>query len=256
MSDRPPDEPKPKSNWQKLVILTVVIAIAAGLLYSFGDSLNLESLASREEQLRSVKATHPVLFFAAAFVIYVMVTGLSLPGAAVLTLLYGWLFGFVVGLILVSFASTTGATMAFLLSRYLLGDWVQSRFGDRLGSFNENLRREGAYYLFTLRLIPVVPFFVINLVMGLTPIKTRTFWWVSQVGMLAGTAVYVYAGSTFPTLEALSERGAAGILSPGLLTAFILLGLFPLVVKKLFRRQSRRRVPVEHPGDRSVPPQP
>ena len=171
-----------------------------------------------------------------AFGIYTLVTGFSLPGAAIMTLALGWFFGFGRAFVLVSFASTAGATLAFLISRFLLREWVQTRFRDRLTGFNDALQREGAFYLFTLRLIPVVPFFVINLVMGLTPLPVRTFWWVSQVGMLPGTAVFVYAGSQFPSLQMLAEKGAKGILSPQLILAFVILGLFPLVVKKVMNR--------------------
>jgi len=152
-----------------------------------------------------------------------------------LSLVYGWYFGFVPALVLVSFASTAGATVAFLTSRYLLRDSVHSKFGARLNSFNAHLEAEGAFYLFTLRLIPLVPFFVINLVMGLTPVKARTYWWVSQLGMLPGTAVYVYAGSRVPNLIELAEKGAAAVFSASQLLqlgiAFGLLGLFPLCVK-------------------------
>ena len=136
-------------------------------------------------------------------------------------------------MVVVSFASTAGATMAFVLSRYFLRETIQSRFADKLTSFNESLKREGAFYLFTLRLIPAVPFFVINVVMGLTPLKTSTYWWVSQIGMLPGTAVYVYAGSQFPDLQTLAEKGGSGILTPQLVLAFVLLGAFPIVVKKV-----------------------
>jgi len=136
---------------------------------------------------------------------------------------------------LVSFASTAGATVAFLLSRYLFRDALQSRFGDRLAGFNAALESEGAFYLFTLRLIPAVPFFVINVVMGLTPLKTRTFWWVSQLGMLPGTVVYVSAGASVPSLQVLAERGVGGVLSPQLFAAFIALGLFPLIVKSVMK---------------------
>ena len=155
-----------------------------------------------------------------------------------MTLVIGWYFGFARGLILVSFASTAGATLAFLLSRYFLRDTIQNKFGDKLASFNESLKREGAFYLFSLRLIPAVPFFVINVVMGLTPVKTPTFWWVSQLGMLPGTAVFVYAGSQFPDLKTLAEKGPGGILTPQLIAAFVVLGLFPLVVKKLMAKLS------------------
>jgi uncharacterized membrane protein YdjX (TVP38/TMEM64 family) len=162
-----------------------------------------------------------------------------------LTLLFGWYFGFWRGLVLVSFASTAGATVAFFLSRYFFRDTIQKRFGDRLTAFNKALEREGAFYLFTLRLIPAIPFFVINVVMGLTPIRPRTYWWVSQVGMLPGTAVFVYAGSTVPNLTTLAEKGVGGILSPQLIVAFVLLGIFPLIVKKVMQRLSRGEIQEE-----------
>lgn len=222
----------------------VVFAIAAGLAVfgyiQFGDALTLERLAGHEARLREFQQENPIAVYGLALLVYVSVTGLSLPGATVLTLAYAWYFGFARGLILVSFASTSGATLAFLLSRYLLRDSLQSRFGERLASFNDNLRREGAFYLFSLRLIPVAPFFVINAVMGLTHLRTSTFWWVSQVGMFPGTVVFVYTGSTFPNLASLAERGASGILSVELLIAFVILGLFPITIKKLMARFGSR----------------
>ncbi len=232
-------ESEPKSKVAFIVKIVVLLTIGAGLAYlywNYGDSLKLKNLASKESDIRQYQANHPVLVYGAAFLIYVAVTGLSLPGAAVMTLVFGWYFGFVRGLILVSFASTAGATMAFLLSRYLLRNSIQSRFGDRLTAFNESLEREGAFYLFTLRLIPAVPFFVINVVMGLTPLTTSRFWWVSQLGMLPGTAVYVYAGSQFPDLQTLAEKGGKGILTPQLFAAFVVLGLFPIAIKKLMAK--------------------
>ena len=226
--------------WKKLLVLAVVLATVIVAYVQFGDLLTLESLAARESQLRQFQADNPVMVYGIAFVVYVGVTGLSLPGAAALTLLYGWYFGLLRGVVVVSFASTAGATLAFLLSRYLFGQAVQSRFGTRLSGFNEALRREGPFYLFTLRLIPVVPFFVINLVMGLTPIRALTFWWVSQLGMLAGTTVYVYAGSIVPSLQVLAEQGVQAVLTPGQLTqlvvAFALLGVFPLVVRLIVKK--------------------
>lgn len=218
------------------IALFVVVAGVIGVAYTqFGDALSLSSLAKQEVQLRELQQQHPVLVYGGAFLAYVVVTGLSLPGAAVLTLVFGWYFGFRDGLILVSFASTAGATLAFLLSRFLFRDAIQSKFGKRLESFNESLEREGPFFLFTLRLIPAVPFFVINAVMGLTPIKTRTFWWVSQLGMLAGTAVFVYAGSSVPNLQALADDGINAVFNPTqmaqIIGAFVLLGIFPLVVR-------------------------
>ena len=218
--------------WKKLLIVAVVVSAGSIGYFQFRDTLTLPHLAAREAELRSLQQDHALLVYGAAFLIYVAVTGLSLPGAAVLTLACGWFFGFWRGMLLVSFASTTGATIAFLMSRFLLRDSIQQRFGDRLATFNQALEREGAFYLFILRLIPAVPFFVINMVMGLTPIRTRTYWWVSQIGMLPGTAVYVYAGSSVPNLATIAEKGAQGILTPQLFVAFALLGVVPLVIKR------------------------
>ena len=222
--------------WTKLLVLVVIMAAAVIGYTQFRDSLTLQHLAARESELRSLQQDHAILVYGAAILIYVAVTGLSLPGATALTLTCGWFFGFWRGVLIVSFASTTGATVAFLVSRFLLRDSIQRKFGDRLTTFNQALEREGAFYLFILRLIPAVPFFVINVVMGLTPVRTRTYWWVSQLGMLPGTAVYVYAGSSVPNLATLADKGATGILSPQLLVAFALLGLMPMVLKKIIQR--------------------
>lgn len=233
--------PSPKGRlWIKLAVAAVLVTVAVVGYVQFHESLSLKNLAARESDLRAFQHDHPILVYAIAFLVYVAVTGFSLPGAAALTLLYGWYFGFVPGLILVSFASTTGATVAFLFSRFLFRSSIQDRFGDRLAAFNAALEREGAFYLFTLRLIPAVPFFVINAVMGLTPLRTRTFWWVSQLGMIPGTCVYVYAGSVVPNLKKLADEGVKAVLTPQQITqiliAFVLLGLFPLIVKKIVQR--------------------
>lgn len=223
----------------KIALLLAVLAAACLLYWRFGHLLQLDDLAEREAQLKAFQSSSPVLVFGIALVVYVAVTGLSLPGAALLSLVIGWYFGFWRGLVLVSFASTMGATVAFLLSRYFFRDVVASRFGERLKAFDAALQREGGFYLFTLRLIPAVPFFVINAVMGLTKIRTWTFWWVSQLGMLPGTAVYIYAGSSVPDLQTLSEKGVQAVFTPTQLTqitaAFALLGLFPLAVKWLLK---------------------
>ncbi|MFM8475885.1 MAG: TVP38/TMEM64 family protein [Planctomycetaceae bacterium] len=233
-----------KSGTSKLVVLVLVIAAAAIGVWTLGDELTLAKLAAREAAFRQFQTDYPVMVYLVAFAAYVVVAGLSLPGAAAMTLLFGWLFGFWRGLVVVSFGSTAGATVAFLLSRYLFRDAITQRFGDRLSSFNESLEREGAFYLFTLRLIPAVPFFVINAVMGLTPLRVRTFWWVSQLGMLAGTAVYVYAGASVPKLQTLADKGLGAIFTPNQMTqilmAFVLLGLFPLIVRFLMKRFSSR----------------
>ncbi len=233
MSSSPETTVKSSRNWTKLLVLAAIVGAAAVFYFQFRDSLTLSALAQKESALRGLQQTQPVLVYGVAFAIYVAVTGLSLPGAAALTLLCGWLFGFWRGVLLVSFASTAGATVAFLVSRFLLRDSIQRKFGDRLATFNRALEQEGAFYLFMLRLIPAVPFFVINVVMGLTPVGVSTFWWVSQLGMLPGTAVYVYAGASVPDLNTLAQKGATGILSPQLLIAFVLLGLFPLLLKKV-----------------------
>lgn len=243
MSGSPADPPPPVSSAESRrtrlkVLLAAALAIVAFLLSrQYGDELTLARLAEREQQIREYHQQHPLGVYAAAFVLYVAVTGLSIPGAALLSLAYGWYFGFWRGLALVSFASTAGACIAFLLSRYLLRDLVQRRFSDRLERFQQALDREGAFYLFSLRLIPVVPFFLINLVMGLTSMRLATFWWVSQLGMLAGTAVYVNAGASIPSAEQLAERGLSGILTPAAILSFALLGVFPLLVKRAMQRR-------------------
>lgn len=228
-------------TFRKKLVLFAALAVIILVGYTqFRHVLTLEALAEQEAHLREMRYAHPVVAYGVAFLIYAAVTGLSLPGATVLTLAYGWFFGVVRGVVLVSLASTAGATLAFLLSRYFFRDAVQGCFGDRLERFNERLRRDGPFYLFTLRLIPAVPFFVINAVMGLTPIKTWTFWWVSQLGMLPGTSVYVYAGSSVPTLRSLANDGIESVFAPDqltrILTAFALLGLLPLVVRFAIRR--------------------
>ena len=233
MSQSP--DPGRRSPLKWIIVLVVLVAAVGGYL-QFGDSLSLDAIAAEEAALRDFQAANPVLVYGAAFALYVAVTGLSLPGAAVLTLVFGWYFGFLPALIMVSFASTTGASLSFLISRYVLRDSIQERFGERLRVFNDALARDGAFSLFTLRLVPAVPFFVINMVMGLTPITLTTYWWVSQLGMFPGTAVYVYAGATVPDLATLSANGVGGIISPQLLLAFVLLGVFPLLVKFALQR--------------------
>jgi len=211
-----------------------VIVVVVGAFFAFGGHryLTLEQLRAQQNAAQQVFQTHPWQTALAYFAVYVAVTGLSLPGAAVLTLFGGAVFGLLWGTVIVSFASSLGATLAFVVSRFLLRDWVQGRFGDKLKPINDGVAREGAFYLFALRLVPAFPFFVINLVMGLTPIRTWTFYWVSQVGMLAGTLVYVYAGTQLAEFR----------LSGGLIAAFTVLGLFPLAAKKTLEKLKARRV--------------
>ncbi len=218
---------------QKILILVGVLAVGGTLFWLFRGVLSLDYLASQETQLRAWQAEYPVLAAASALALYIAVAGLSLPGAATaLSLVCGWYFGFWEGLLVVSFGSTSGAMLAFLLSRYLLRDWIQSRLAERLRRINEAFEREGAFYLFTLRLVPAVPFFAINVVMGLTKIRAITFAWVSQLGMLPGTAAYVYAGSTVPSLRSLADEGVSSVLSWQILVAFAILGILPLALKK------------------------
>ena len=230
-------------RWNKILVI-IAIAVLFALFFAFDLQryLTLAELKARQEAFQQFHAANRLLTLGLYFALYVVVTALSLPGAAVMTLAGGALFGFLPALIVVSFASSIGATLAFLVSRFLLRDWVQARFRDRLKALNTGIEREGAFYLFTLRLVPVFPYFVINLVMGLTPMRTLIFYWVSQVGMLAGTAVYVNAGTQLGQLESLS-----GILSPGLLFSFILLGIFPLIARKgvdiMKKRQTLKAFP-------------
>jgi pyruvate/2-oxoglutarate dehydrogenase complex dihydrolipoamide dehydrogenase (E3) component/uncharacterized membrane protein YdjX (TVP38/TMEM64 family) len=211
--------------------------VAAFFAFDLQQYLTLESLQARRDDFNALKEQSPWLVAGTAFATYVLVTALSLPGALVMTLAMGALFGLLWGTLLVSFASTIGATLAFLASRFVLRDSVQRRFGDKLKAINDGVVRDGALYLFTLRMVPVFPFFLINLLMGLTPMKTRTFYWVSQVGMLAGTLVFVNAGTQLAQLESLS-----GILSPALLFSFALLGVFPMIANKFIQWLQRRRV--------------
>jgi pyruvate/2-oxoglutarate dehydrogenase complex dihydrolipoamide dehydrogenase (E3) component/uncharacterized membrane protein YdjX (TVP38/TMEM64 family) len=220
-----------------LVLLALVATVGAFFALGWNRYFSLEFLKESQARFAELRATQPLTLAAAYFVTYVAVTALSLPGATIVTLAGGALFGLGWGLLLVSFASSIGATLAFLTARFLLRDSVQSRFGQRLAEINRGIDKDGAFYLFTLRLIPVVPFFVINLLMGLTKMKARTFYWVSQLGMLAGTAVYVNAGTQLGQLNSLQ-----GILSPALLGSFVLLGLFPLMARRLVEAVQKRKV--------------
>jgi pyruvate/2-oxoglutarate dehydrogenase complex dihydrolipoamide dehydrogenase (E3) component/uncharacterized membrane protein YdjX (TVP38/TMEM64 family) len=223
---------------RKIAIVGAVLLLIVSFFYFDLDHwLTLEALKASQVRFEAWRSTSPLLVAGAFFGVYVLVTALSLPGAAVMTLAAGALFGLLAGTVLVSFASSIGATLAFLVSRFLLRDSVQRRFGDRLKSVNEGMARDGAFYLFTLRLVPIFPFFMINLVMGLVPIPARTFYWVSQLGMLAGTIVYVNAGTQLARIDSLS-----GILSPGLLLSFVLLGIFPLLARRMLAWLQGRRV--------------
>ncbi|HEY5673806.1 MAG TPA: FAD-dependent oxidoreductase [Malonomonas sp.] len=209
------------------LILTIAILVIVFFTFDLGQYLTLEYLKNQQAAFDNYYRQNRFSTLVGYFVIYVLVTALSLPGATIMTLAGGALFGLWTALLVVSFASSIGATLAFLVSRFLLRDWVQGKFGDKLQSINNGVEKEGAFYLFSLRLVPIFPFFVINLVMGVTPLKTSLFYIVSQVGMLAGTFVYVNAGTQIGQL-----KSAGGILSPGIILSFALLGIFPLIAKK------------------------
>ena len=219
-----------------ILVLVLLGAIVAYFVFDLGQILSLENFKASQSEIVAAKDANPILYIAGFFILYVAVTGLSIPGAAIMSLVAGALFGVLVGTIIVSFASTLGATLAFLSARFVLRDWVQGKFGERLRAIDEGLEKDGAFYLFTLRLIPVFPFFVINLLMGLTRIKTRTFFWVSQLGMLPATIVYVNAGTQISRIESTS-----GLLSPTLIASFVALAFFPWAAKAIVALVTRSR---------------
>ena len=217
---------------KKLMLASLIaIVLILLLLFDLHHYLTLDHLKSSKDKLNLYYQDNPLIVLGAFFVIYLTSAAFSLPGAAVLTLAGGSLFGLVAGTLVVSFASTIGATLAMLISRLLLKDWVQNRFADQMIKINSGIIKEGRFYLFALRLLPAVPFFVINLVMGLTPMRTKTFFWVSQLGMLPATLVYVNAGSELGKVQTIDD-----ILSFSLIISFLLLGIFPLLIKKIIRK--------------------
>ena len=220
-----------------LVLLIIVAAIAAFFIFDLGHFFTIDEFKSRQAAIEAFYTANPLQTALVFFIGYIAVTALSLPGAAIMTLAAGAIFGLVGGTVIVSFASSIGATLAFLVSRFLLRDSVQAKFGDKLKAINDGVAKEGGFYLFTLRLVPAFPFFVINLLMGLTSMKTLTFYWVSQIGMFLGTIVYVNAGTELAKITSLK-----GILKPELIGAFVLLGIFPLIAKKIVDTIKARKV--------------
>ena len=211
-----------------VIVGVIVIIIALFFALDLQQYLNLSYIQESRDSFQALLARHPVRVTGAFFILYIGVTALSLPGAAVMTLAGGALFGFWAGVVLVSFASSIGATLACAVARYLFRDWTKARLGTWYDKINAGIQKEGAFYLFTLRLIPAVPFFVINLGMALTEMRLWTFYWVSQVGMLAGTAVYINAGNQLGQISKMGD-----ILSLPLIISFVILGIFPLAVKKI-----------------------
>jgi uncharacterized membrane protein YdjX (TVP38/TMEM64 family) len=219
-----------------LIVLAGIIAVALFYYFDLKHYLTLSYIKESQEYFQQLYTNNRFLVISSYMAIYIAVTALSLPGAAIMTLAGGGLFGFTVGTITISFASTIGATVACVVSRYLLRDGVQGKFGDRLTAINKGIGEEGAFYLFTVRLIPVFPFFIVNLLLGLTKMPLLTYFWVSQLGMLPGTMVYVNAGKELAKIDSLG-----GILSPGLIASFVILGLFPITVKKIMGFYRKKR---------------
>lgn len=223
---------------KKILILAVIaVLILVYFVFDLGQYLDLNYFKEQQSKIADYRDSSPLQAAAIYFVIYILVTGLSLPGAAIATLIGGAIFGLLWGTVLVSFASVIGASCAFLVSRHILRDAIQSRYGDRLRTINEGIRKDGAVYLFTLRMVPLFPFFVINLVMGLTPMRLGTYFIVSQIGMLPGTIVYVNAGTQLAKIDSVGA-----ILSPALIASFVLLGIFPLISKKIIDVMKSRKV--------------
>ena len=217
-----------KSTIIKIAIVAVLAVLFIAAYPYVKEYLSLDYIKKQQAEFKSYYADNQVLVLVGYFFLYVLITALSLPGAAILTLLAGALFGFITGVVLASFASSIGAILAFLVARFLVGNTIQKKYGNKLVKFNEGVEREGAFYLFTMRLIPVFPFFLVNVLMALTTIPVLTFYWVSQLGMLAGTMVYVYAGTEIAKIEAIGD-----VLSLNLIAAFVAIGVFPIVAKKI-----------------------
>jgi len=229
-------------NTKIIIIATIAIIILLFFLFDLDKLLTLENLKNKQLAFQDYYQQNRVATLGLYFILYVVVTALSLPGAAIMTLAGGALFGFWTSILTVSFASTIGATLAFIISRYLLKETVQKRFGDKLGTINAGIEKDGAFYLFSLRLVPLFPFFLINLVMGLTPVKTSVFYIASQLGMLPGTAVFVNAGTELGKIDSLQ-----GIISPGIIFSFVLLALFPLIAKKALAIVEQRKALASYP---------
>ena len=224
-------------NKKILILMAFIAVIALFIALDVGRFFSLAFIKAQQASFAALYDERPVAVTLIFFAVYVLITALSLPGAAIMTLAAGASFGLVWGTFVVSIASTLGATLAMLAARYLLRDAIEKRFGPKLAEVNKGIEKEGGLYLFTLRLVPLIPFFALNLLMGLTQIKTWTFFWISELGMLAGTLAYVNAGTELAKITSLRS-----VLSPGLIGSFVLLGLLPLVVKKVMDYASRRKI--------------
>ncbi len=222
---------------KKLTIVAfVIVAIAAFFMSGLHEFFTLENLRDQRENWQQKFQENPILFGGAFFLVYVIFTSLNIPAAALLTVAAGALFGFWIGLIIVSFASTLGATISFLATRYLLRDGIEKKFSKQLEKINQGVEKDGALYVFGLRLVPIFPFFLVNMLLALTKIKTSTFYYASQIGMFFGTAIFVNAGKQLGEISSLSD-----ILSPMMIASFVLLGVFPIVAKYILNfLQSRK----------------
>jgi uncharacterized membrane protein YdjX (TVP38/TMEM64 family) len=219
----------------RLALLALLAALVAGFFLSGAHhQLEFENIKARQQELEALYEAHPVATPALFFLLYILVATTSVPGGAVLTMVAGALFGVAFGALIVSFASSIGATFAFLISRYLLGDWVHARFGGVMRRIDEGVEREGALYLFMVRLVPAIPFMLVNLSMGLTRMRTFTYYWVSQAGMLAGTVLFANAGRRLAEMRSPSDA-----LSPEVIAAFVMLGILPLLARKIVSRLRR-----------------
>ena len=237
-SDSMPSRPLPaeptRPQWLRWVVLVMVLLVV-GVLWANRSSFSADTLIAREAEYRAVYAQHPVVVLAVAFLVYVAMTALSIPGASLLTLASGWLFGFWPALVMVSFASSSGATVSCGLSRTLFREAATRKLGPRLHAIEESLARDGDFYLLTLRLLPQVPFFLVNLAMGLTRYPLWRFYWISQIGMFPATCVYVYAGSQAADLKTLIERGPGSLLTTQMVVALCLLAVLPWVLRSVVR---------------------
>lgn len=219
-----------------MTLVCLGVLLTAGRMIARKSSLDWEWLLEQEAVVTALTQDHFFVSLAVVFLGYVLWAGLSIPGATLVTLVVAWFYGFWVGLLLVSFASTAGATLAFLISRTLLQDWLKARWQERWMAFDVSFRSQGNWFLFSLRLMPMIPFFLINLLAGCTSMRTHTYWWISQLGMLPGTMAYVYAGSAMPSLEEISQAPVQAIMRPEWLLALILLAALPWIARLVLRR--------------------
>ncbi len=235
-----------KQKWVRVALFAVLVIGILTAVYFGQNYISFEKIQESRDQISSSYENNRILFITGYFLLYILSVVFAMPGAAILTMLAGAVFGLVMGVVIVSFASSIGALLSFLAARYLFRGWVEAKFGEKLQTIHQGLEREGAFYLFTMRLIPIFPYFIINPVFGLTRIRAWTFYWVSQVGMFAGTVVFVNAGTQLAQIDS-----ARDVVSFRLLGSFALIGIFPLVVKKLIHQLRHAKGPEKNPTESS-----